>query len=155
MLGVIIIVFFYNDWEVLDKLLCDCCYCYKWVFIVIEGVYSIDGDILDLFKFIEIKKYYKVFLMVDEVYFIGIIGKYGCGISEYFGINFINIDLWMGILSKFFVSCGGYIVGSKVLVEYFKYIFLGFVYSVGIFLLDIVLVLAVIRLLKRELERVV
>ncbi|WP_426559865.1 aminotransferase class I/II-fold pyridoxal phosphate-dependent enzyme [Dapis sp. BLCC M172] len=152
--GATIIAFPHNDWEALDKLLRDRRHRYKRVLIAIEGVYSTDGDIPDLPKFIEIKKHYKTFLMVDEAHSIGTIGKHGRGISEYFGINPNNVDLWMGTLSKSFASCGGYIAGSKALVEYLKYTSPGFVYSVGISPPDTASVLAAIRLLRREPERV-
>ena len=152
--GATIIAFPHNDWEALDKLLRDRRHRYKRVLIAIEGVYSTDGDIPDLPKFIEIKKHYKAFLMVDEAHSIGTIGKHGRGISEYFGINPSNIDLWMGTLSKSFASCGGYIAGTKALVEYLKYTSPGFVYSVGISPPDTASVLAAIRLLKKEPERV-
>ena len=152
--GATIIAFPHNDWEALDRLLRDRRHRYKRVLIAIEGVYSTDGDIPDLPKFIEIKKHYKTFLMVDEAHSIGTIGKHGRGISEYFGINPNNVDLWMGTLSKSFASCGGYIAGSKALVEYLKYTSPGFVYSVGISPPDTASVLAAIQLLKREPERV-
>jgi len=152
--GATIIAFPHNDWEALDKLLRDRRHRYKRVLIAIEGVYSTDGDIPDLPKFIEIKKHYKAFLMVDEAHSIGTIGKNGRGISEYFGINPNNVDIWMGTLSKSFASCGGYIAGSKALVEYLKYTSPGFVYSVGISPPDTASVLAAIRLLKKEPERV-
>ncbi|MEM1168084.1 MAG: aminotransferase class I/II-fold pyridoxal phosphate-dependent enzyme [Cyanobacteria bacterium P01_H01_bin.35] len=152
--GATIIAFPHNDWEALDRLLRDRRHRYKRVLIAIEGVYSTDGDIPDLPKFIEIKKHYKAFLMVDEAHSIGTIGKHGRGISEYFGINPNNVDLWMGTLSKSFASCGGYIAGSKALVEYLKYTSPGFVYSVGISPPDTASVLAAIHLLRREPERV-
>ena len=152
--GATIIAFPHNDWEALDKLLRDRRHRYKRVLIAIEGVYSTDGDIPDLPKFIEIKKHYKAFLMVDEAHSIGTIGKHGRGISEYFEINPNNVDIWMGTLSKSFASCGGYIAGSKALVEYLKYTSPGFVYSVGISPPDTASVLAAIRLLKKEPERV-
>ncbi|MCL2927000.1 MAG: aminotransferase class I/II-fold pyridoxal phosphate-dependent enzyme [Trichodesmium sp. St2_bin6] len=152
--GATIIAFPHNDWEALEKLLRDRRHRYKRVLIAIEGVYSTDGDIPELPKFIEIKKHYKAFLMVDEAHSIGTIGKHGRGISEYFGINPNDVDLWMGTLSKSFASCGGYIAGTKALVEYLKYTSPGFVYSVGISPPDTASVLAAIRLLKKEPERV-
>ena len=152
--GATIIAFPHNDWEALDRLLRDRRYRYKRVLIAIEGVYSTDGDIPDLLKFIEIKKHYKAFLMVDEAHSIGTLGKHGRGISEYFGINPNHVDLWMGTLSKSFASCGGYIAGNQALVKYLKYTSPGFVYSVGISPPDTASVLAAIRLLKREPERV-
>ncbi|NET43473.1 aminotransferase class I/II-fold pyridoxal phosphate-dependent enzyme [Okeania sp. SIO2B3] len=152
--GATIIAFPHNDWQALDRLLSDRRHRYKRILIAIEGVYSTDGDIPDLPKFIEIKQRYKAFLMVDEAHSIGTIGNHGRGISEYFGVNPNDIDLWMGTLSKSFASCGGYIAGSKALVEYLKYTSPGFVYSVGISPPDAASVLAAIRLLKAEPERV-
>ncbi|MDJ0555507.1 MAG: aminotransferase class I/II-fold pyridoxal phosphate-dependent enzyme [Microcoleaceae cyanobacterium MO_207.B10] len=152
--GATIIAFPHNDWQALDRLLSDRRHRYKRVLIAIEGVYSTDGDIPDLPKFVEIKKNHKAFLMVDEAHSIGTIGKHGRGISEYFGIDPNDIDLWMGTLSKSFASCGGYIAGSKALIEYLKYTSPGFVYSVGISPPDAASVLAAIRLLRAEPERV-
>ncbi|MDY7007400.1 MAG: aminotransferase class I/II-fold pyridoxal phosphate-dependent enzyme [Cyanobacteriota bacterium] len=152
--GATIIAFPHNDWQALDRLLSDRRHRYKRILIAIEGVYSTDGDIPDLPKFIEIKQRYKAFLMVDEAHSIGTIGNHGRGISEYFGVDPTDIDLWMGTLSKSFASCGGYIAGSKALVEYLKYTSPGFVYSVGISPPDAASVLAAIRLLKAEPERV-
>ncbi|NEO57459.1 MAG: aminotransferase class I/II-fold pyridoxal phosphate-dependent enzyme [Okeania sp. SIO3B5] len=152
--GATIIAFPHNDWQALDRLLSDRRHRYKRILIAIEGVYSTDGDIPDLPKFIEIKQRYKAFLMVDEAHSIGTIGNHGRGISEYFGVDPNDIDLWMGTLSKSFASCGGYIAGSKALVEYLKYTSPGFVYSVGISPPDAASVLAAIRLLKAEPQRV-
>ena len=65
-----------------------------------------------------------------------------------------DVDLWMGTLSKSFGSCGGYIAGSKALVEYLKYTAPGFVYSVGISPPNAAAALASLRLLEEEPERV-
>ena len=70
--------------------------------------------------------------MVDEAHSIGTLGDTGRGISEHFGLNPRDVDIWMGTLSKSFGSCGGYIAGNKALVEYLKYTAPGFVYSVGL-----------------------
>ena len=80
--------------------------------IVVEGVYSMDGDYPDLPQFVEIKKRHKAYMMVDEAHSIGTMGLHGRGISEHFGIDPRDVDLWMGTLSKSFGSCGGYIAGS-------------------------------------------
>ncbi|MEH1824137.1 MAG: aminotransferase class I/II-fold pyridoxal phosphate-dependent enzyme [Nostoc sp.] len=146
--------FAHNDWQALDEILSNQRHRYKRVLIVIEGVYSMDGDIPNLPKFIEVKKRHKVFLMVDEAHSIGVLGKYGRGIGEYFGIDPTDVDLWMGTLSKSFASCGGYIAGCKALIEYLKYTAPGFVYSVGISPSNAAAALAAIQILKAEPERV-
>ena len=100
--------------------------------MVVEGVYSMDGDYPDLPRFVEFKDRYKAMLFVDEAHSIGTLGKTGRGIVEHFGLRAEQVDLLMGTLSKSFGSCGGYIAGRKELVTYLKYTAPGFVYSVGL-----------------------
>jgi 8-amino-7-oxononanoate synthase len=144
----------HNNWQVVDKLLADLRGDYRRVLVAIEGVYSTDGDIPDLPRFIEVKKRHKAFLMVDEAHSTGVLGPHGRGIGEYFGVNPKDVDLWMGTLSKSFGSCGGYIAGCRAMVEYLKYTAPGFVYSVGISPANAAAALAAIRLLKDEPARV-
>lgn len=122
----------HNDWEGLDRMLTSLRPHYRRVLICIEGTYSMDGDIPDLPKFIEVKKKHHAMLLVDEAHSAGVVGKTGRGVGEYFDVNRADVDMWMGTLSKSFASCGGYICGSHALVEYLKYTTPGFVYSVGI-----------------------
>ena len=122
----------HNDWEALDRMLTNLRPHYRRVLICIEGTYSMDGDIPDLPKFIELKKKHHALLLVDEAHSAGTVGKTGRGIGEYHKVTRSDVDLWGGTLSKSFASCGGYIAGSKALVEYLKYTTPGFVYSVGI-----------------------
>ena len=122
----------HNDWEALDRMLTNLRPHYRRVLIAIEGTYSMDGDIPELPKFIEVKKKHKALLLVDEAHSAGVVGPTGRGVGEYFDVVRSDVDMWMGTLSKSFASCGGYIAGSKALVEYLKYTTPGFVYSVGI-----------------------
>lgn len=145
----------HNNWQALDRILEQQRHRYQRVLIIIEGAYSVDGDIPDLPKFIEVKQRHKTFLMVDEAHSIGVLGDRGRGIGEFFGVNPAVVDLWMGTLSKSFASCGGYIAGSRALVEYLKYTAPGFVYSVGISPPNAASALAAIRQLKAHPERVV
>src|SRR4029079_15936840 len=96
----------HNDWQALDEALTEIRHLYKKVLVVIEGVYSMGGDFPDLPKFIEVKKKHQAWLMVDEAHSIGTMGEHGRGMSEYFGIDPHDVDLWMGTLSKSFGSCG-------------------------------------------------
>jgi 8-amino-7-oxononanoate synthase len=152
--GAVMVAFPHNDWEALDTILADRRIQFQRVLIVIEGIYSTDGDIANLPKFIELKKKYKTFLMVDEAHSIGVLGEHGRGIGELFAVNRQDVDLWMGTLSKSCAGCGGYIAGSKALVKYLKYTAPGFVYSVGISPPNAAASLAALRLLKAEPERV-
>ncbi|MFC1607331.1 aminotransferase class I/II-fold pyridoxal phosphate-dependent enzyme [Candidatus Latescibacterota bacterium] len=152
--GATIKPFPHNNWESLDRILKEQRFKYRQVLIVIEGVYSMDGDIPDLPKFIEIKRRHKALLMVDEAHSVGVLGKNGGGIGEHYAIDRSEVDLWMGTLSKAFASCGGYIAGSGELIKYLKYTTPGFVYSVGITPPNAAAALAAIRLLRKEPERV-
>lgn len=144
----------HNDWRAVEQLLADVRGDYHRVLIAIEGTYSMDGDIPNLPRFIEAKKRYKTFLMVDEAHSVGVLGTHGRGIGEYWDVNPADVDLWMGTLSKSFGSCGGYIAGCKALVEYLKYTAPGFVYSVGISPPNAAASLAAIQLLEAEPQRV-
>ncbi len=146
--------FAHNDWRAADRLLEQYRHEYRRVLIVVEGVYSMDGDIPDLPKFIEVKKRHKVQLMVDEAHSMGTIGAHGRGIAEHFGVDPADVDIWMGTLSKSFGSCGGYIAGCHALVEYLKYTAPGFVFSVGMSPPNAGAALASFRLLQAEPERV-
>ena len=146
--------FAHNDWEELDRILAEVRGDYRRVLVVVEGVYSMDGDYPNLPQFIEVKKRHKAFLMVDEAHSIGTMGTHGRGISEHFGVDPRDVDLWMGTLSKSFGSCGGYIAGCSELVEFLKYTSPGFVYSVGIPPSNAAAALASLKLLEDEPERV-
>jgi len=144
----------HNDYEAADWILKKHRGEYRRVMILAEGVYSMDGDYPDLPKLIEIKKRHKTLLMIDEAHSLGVLGKTGRGIGEHFGVDRADVDLWMCTLSKTFASCGGYISGSKTLVEYLKFTVPGFVFSVGISPANTAAALAALRLLEKEPWRV-
>ncbi|HLT37964.1 MAG TPA: pyridoxal phosphate-dependent aminotransferase family protein, partial [Enhygromyxa sp.] len=100
--------------------------------IVVEGVYSMDGDICRLPDYVALKERYGCLLFVDEAHSFGIVGERGCGVAEHYGVHGSRVDLWMGTLSKSLASCGGWIAGSEDLVTYLRYTAPGFVYSAGL-----------------------
>jgi 8-amino-7-oxononanoate synthase len=102
------------------------------VLIVVEGVYSMDGDICDLPAYIAIKKRYGCMLMVDEAHSFGVCGATGQGLREHFDLDGRDVDLWMGTLSKSLASCGGWIAASTRLINYLRYTAPGFIYSAGL-----------------------
>jgi 8-amino-7-oxononanoate synthase len=144
----------HNDFRAADDLLAQMRGQYRRVLIVIEGIYSMDGDFADLPQFVELAKRHKALLMVDEAHSIGVMGRRGRGIGEHFGVNPADVDLWMGTLSKALGSCGGYIAGSKSLVRWLKYTVPGFVYSVGLPPAAAGAALGALRLLGQEPQRV-
>ncbi len=105
---------------------------FRRVLIVVEGVYSMDGDICNLPKLIELKKRFGCILMIDEAHSFGTIGDHGRGVTSYWNINPKDVDILMGTLSKSCCSCGGYIAGSKTFIKHLKYNSPGFIFSCGI-----------------------
>ncbi len=122
----------HNDWQWVDALLGQLRGQFERVLIVVEGLYSMDGDSPELPRFVELKKRHKTFLMVDDAHALGVLGATGRGSAEHWGVSPGDVDIWMGTLSKTLASCGGYIAGSTALVELLKFTAPGFVYSVGI-----------------------
>lgn len=144
----------HNDFNVLDTILTEIRGQFERVLIVVEGHYSMDGDIPDLPGLIEIKRRHGCFLMVDEAHSLGVLGKTGRGIHEHFDVAGKDVDIWMGTLSKTLAGCGGYIAGERALVENLKYAAPGFVYSVGIAPPLAAASLAALRVMLKEPERV-
>jgi len=148
------LTFPHNDWRTLDTMLQRVRGRHRRALIVLEGVYSADGDVPELRRFVDVKERHGAMLMVDEAHSLGVLGATGRGIAEHSGVDPRAVDLWMGTLSKSLASCGGYIAGSSALVEYLKYTAPGFVYSVGIPPSNAAAALAALRKLVAEPERV-
>jgi len=144
----------HNDFEAADRLLAQMRGQYRRVLILIEGIYSMDGDFADLPRFVAVARRHRALLMVDEAHSIGVMGPRGRGIGEHFGVDPAQVDIWMGTLSKALGSCGGYIAGSRTLVRWLKYTVPGFVYSVGLPPAAAGAALGALRLLQRQPERV-
>lgn len=122
----------HNDFEALEHMLSAARDKYEKILIVVEGVYSMDGDIAPIPDFVELKKKYDAFLMVDEAHSSCVIGKNGGGVDDYFDLQQGDVDIKMGTLSKGLGTCGGYIAGAKSMVSYLRYTCPGFMFSVGI-----------------------
>ncbi len=145
----------HNDWKAADDLLREYRHEYRRVLIAIEGVYSMDGDIPDLPRFVEVAKRHKALIMIDEAHSFGAIGATGRGIAEHFGnVSRGDVDIWMGTLSKSLGSGGGFIAGSAALIEYLKYTAPGFVFSAAMTPPAAAAALASLRLLRAEPQRV-
>ncbi len=100
--------------------------------VVVEGLYSMDGDMPDLATLIKLKRRYDAWLMVDEAHSIGVLGANGRGIAEEQNIDPADVDIWMGTLSKTLAAAGGYIAGAEPLVRLLKLTTPGFLFSVGL-----------------------
>ncbi len=109
--------YLHNDMENLEKLLIKERKNFKNAVIVSESVFSMDGDIADLKKLVELKQKYNCILILDEAHAFGIFGKTGLGVCEDLGI--INdVDLIVGTFGKAIGSTGAFATGKKTLVEY-------------------------------------
>ncbi|MFD9673252.1 aminotransferase class I/II-fold pyridoxal phosphate-dependent enzyme [Streptomyces sp. NPDC059981] len=146
--------FAHNDTDRLEHLLRVNRPRFRRVLIVVEGAYSMDGDLVDLPAVIELKKRYGALLMIDEAHSIGTVGERGRGVGEFFGVDRSGVDLWMGTLSKAFASCGGYLGGSARMVRWLRHTLPGFVYSVGLTPANAAAALAATELILAEPERV-
>jgi len=143
----------HNDLDALHEILLTTRDRFDRVLIVSEGLYSMDGDGPDLARLVEIKERFECWLMVDEAHSLGILGKTGKGLFEMADIDPKRVDIWLGTLSKTLVSCGGYVAGSRSLVDYLKLAAPGMVYSVGMPAPAAIASLTALKIMRREPER--
>jgi 7-keto-8-aminopelargonate synthetase-like enzyme len=149
------ISFPHNNMDALDQLLGEHRGQYRRALILVEGAYSMDGDLVDLARVVELKKKYSASLMVDEAHSCGTVGATGRGVCEYFGVPPSDVDLMLGTLSKSFGSCGGFLAGRKDLIELLHHFCPGLLlYSTGISPANTAAALESVRLARAEPERV-
>lgn len=90
------------------------------ILIVVEGVYSMEGTICRLPEIVALKKKYGAYIYLDEAHSVGAMGPNGRGVVDYFGLNPKDIDILMGTFTKSFGAAGGYIAGSKKLIDHLR-----------------------------------
>ncbi len=122
--------------------------------VVVDAVFSMDGDIINLPKVVELCRKYGAWLMVDEAHSLGVLGEKGHGIEEHFGMDNV-IDLKMGTLSKTIPSAGGYLAGSEDLIQMFRHSARPFVFSAAITPAQAGAAKAAFEVIEEEPERVV
>ncbi|PFH51177.1 hypothetical protein AMATHDRAFT_75144 [Amanita thiersii Skay4041] len=93
---------------------------WKKILLIVEGLYSMEGTMVNLPAILELKRRYKFYLFVDEAHSIGALGPHGRGVCDYFGVNPRSVDVLMGTFTKSFGAAGGYIAGNKVLVDHLR-----------------------------------
>jgi 8-amino-7-oxononanoate synthase len=149
------IAFPHNNMAALRRLLAEHRDQHRKVLILVEGAYSMDGDLVHLPAVVALKKEFDAWLMVDEAHSCGTIGATGRGVCEHFGVPTSDIDLMMGTLSKSFASCGGFLAGSAELIDLLRHFCPGLLlYSTGISPANTAAALAALRLTRAEPERV-
>lgn len=148
------VAFAHNDWRAAERELAAARGAARRALILVEGHYSMDGDIPDLARFVEIARRHDAWLMVDEAHGLGVVGATGRGIHEHCGVDPREVDIWMGTLSKTLSACGGYIAGNADLIAWLRHSAPGFVYSVGLPPGLAAAALESLRILQAEPDRV-
>lgn len=148
------IAFKHNDLDDLERVLTERRKSFKRALIICEGLYSMDGDCVDLARIVALKRQFNAWLYVDEAHSIGVMGDTGRGVAEHFGIDRREIDITMGTLSKTFGTCGGFIGASAPVIEWLRHTLPGYVYSVGMPPSVAAASLAAVEVLESEPERV-
>ena len=120
--------------------------------IVVDGVYSMEGDLCPLDRLVEIKKEYGVRLMVDDAHGIGVFGRNGRGVAEHFGVE-NEVDLIMGTFSKSLASVGGFITGDASVISYIKHNARSGIFSAACTPATAASVIKAIEICEREPER--
>jgi len=99
--------------------------------VIADSVFSMDGDIIDLPKMVELCKQYNAWLMIDEAHSVGVLGERGTGIEEHFNM-YGSIDIKMGTLSKTIPSVGGYVAANKDIVTYLRHASRAYIFSAAL-----------------------
>lgn len=120
--------------------------------IVIDGVFSMEGDLANLPAIVEIAKKYNARIMVDDAHGIGVMGKNGRGTAEHFGVE-DDIDIIMGTFSKSFASLGGFVAGKTKVISYIKHFARSLIFSASITPASVATVLASLKIIETEPER--
>ncbi len=121
--------------------------------VVVDGVFSMDGDIVDLPSVARISKKYGARLMVDDAHGIGVLGKTGRGTTEHFGME-DEVDLVMGTYSKSLASIGGFIAGTEDVIHYIKHMARAFMFSASPPPASVASVSAALDIIDSEPERI-
>lgn len=122
--------------------------------VVVDAVFSMDGDIVDLPVVVELCRKYNVLLMVDEAHSVGVLGKTGRGIQEHFGLGPDAIDVKMGTLSKTLAGCGGFIAAREEIITYLRHHARGYIFSGALPAGQASVAIAALEVLGREPELV-
>lgn len=149
--GADVFVYRHGDMDDLDRKL-SLCREHRRRLAVSDGVFSMDGDILDLPRFLEVTRRHDAFSMVDEAHATGVVGKTGHGLAEHFGCE--RPDILMGTLSKALGSEGGFVCGSRLLVDYLRNMSRPFIFSTAPGAPAMAAALAALEVLVSEPDRV-
>eukprot|EP00698_Gefionella_okellyi_P018496 TRINITY_DN554_c0_g1_i1.p1 TRINITY_DN554_c0_g1~~TRINITY_DN554_c0_g1_i1.p1 ORF type:complete len:475 (-),score=86.83 TRINITY_DN554_c0_g1_i1:27-1451(-) len=102
---------------------------WKKILIIVEGIYSMEGDVCNLPDIIRLKQKYRCFLYLDEAHSIGAMGPTGRGIVEHYNVSPDGVDVLMGTFTKSFGSCGGYVAASRDIIAHLRARHSGLMYT--------------------------
>ena len=119
------------------------------VLVIVDGVFSMEGDVCDLPKIVELCRGYGARLMVDEAHGAGVLGARGAGACELFGLE-DEVDLRMGTFSKSLASCGGFIAGPQDVIEYLRISSRSFIFSASAVPAAVGAALAALRVIRSD-----
>jgi glycine C-acetyltransferase len=144
--------YLHNDMESLERILVNS---EKYInkLIIVDAVYSMDGDVSNLPEISRLAKKYHTKVMVDEAHSIGVLGKTGHGIEEHFDLKGA-VDIHMGTLSKTIPSIGGYLAGDKDLITYLKHNSRPFIFSASLPPVAAATAIACLEVIEDEPERI-
>jgi len=122
------------------------------LFVGVEGVYSMDGDLAPLDRILPLCREYGAHLIVDDAHGTGVMGANGRGTGEHFGLEG-TIDITMGTFSKAFAVSGGFVAAKKPIIDYLRYFARSYMFSASLPPVVIATVLAGLDVMEREPER--
>ena len=143
--------FRHNDVIHLQTLLKQKSNCQGNMFVGVEGVYSMDGDLSPLDQIVPLCKKYNATLIVDDAHGTGVMGVYGGGTCEHFGLQ-DSVEVQMGTFSKSFAVAGGFVAGSKELINYLRFFARSHMFSASLPPTVIASVLAGLDVLENDTE---
>uniref|UniRef100_A0A7C6EJM2 Aminotransferase class I/II-fold pyridoxal phosphate-dependent enzyme n=1 Tax=candidate division WOR-3 bacterium TaxID=2052148 RepID=A0A7C6EJM2_UNCW3 len=143
--------FKHNDMEDLERILKSIPH-NKGKLIVVDGVFSMEGDVINLPEVVKLKKKYNARLLVDDAHGIGVLGKNGRGVCEHF--NLLNeVDIIMGTFSKSFASLGGFVVAEKDVITHIRHTARALIFSASMTPASVASALKSLEIIKTEPER--
>ncbi|MBC8383939.1 MAG: pyridoxal phosphate-dependent aminotransferase family protein [Candidatus Cloacimonetes bacterium] len=125
----------------------------KGALIVVDGIFSMEGDVADIPNICKLAKKYNVSVMVDEAHSLGVMHKTGAGASMHFGCT-NDVELIMGTFSKSLASVGGFIAGSDEVIHYMKHHARPLIFSASLPPASAATVLEALKIMKEEPERI-
>jgi 8-amino-7-oxononanoate synthase len=143
--------FRHNDMDHFERCL-ENCPPEERIFIVSEGVFSMEGDVANLPGILQLAKPYGARVFVDEAHGIGVLGPTGAGAAEHMGV-LDDVDIIMGTFSKSLASVGGFIAAERTVVEYLKHTARPFVFSASLPAASVAAVGAALEIMRKEPER--